>query len=153
MTTQGRPAPSTDPFHHSGPAAASQPRARAVEAATQGKPWGSEVLFADGGSGYVGKLIRIDAGRRLSLQRHRSKDETILVLQGRMLLSTGDSEDDLVAAPMATGDAVHLPPGVLHRMEAVTDCLLVEVSTAYQGWRHDVVRISDDYGREGTSNP
>jgi quercetin dioxygenase-like cupin family protein len=153
MNAQGRPTPTTDPFHHQPMPVSHPPQARQVEAERQGKPWGSEVVFADGGNGYVGKLLCIDAGKRLSLQRHRAKDETLVVLEGQVRLETGSTPDQLAVIPLAAGDAVHLPPGALHRFEAVTDCVLVEVSTAFQGWRHDVVRLADDFGREGTSNP
>ena len=93
------------------------------------------------------------AGRSLSLQLHRHKDETITVVSGEALFESGPSAEDLEGTTMLAGDTVHVLPQVLHRITAVTDLLLAEVSTAGPGWEHDVVRIADDYGRDGTSAP
>ncbi len=119
----------------------------------QDKPWGHEVIFATGENGYVGKLITVLAGQSLSLQYHDAKDETIAVVSGEAKLEHGPSAGDLRARTMRAGDTVHLPPTVIHRITADTDVLLVEVSTAAAGWRNDVVRLSDQYGRAGTNAP
>ena len=65
----------------------------------------------------------------------------------------GADPDDLEATSMHAGDTVHLPALVVHRITAVTDVVLAEVSTAAPGWEHDVVRLADAYGRDGTSTP
>lgn len=117
------------------------------------KPWGNELVFANGENAYVGKLIMVTAGHALSLQYHVEKDETISILSGEALLEHGPSADDLRIRVMRPGHTVRLPPGVVHRITAVTDLRFVEVSTALPGWRDDVVRLSDRYGRTGTSAP
>ena len=124
-----------------------------VTAPIQVKPWGHEVVFAGGEDAYVGKLITVTAGHALSLQFHDEKDETIRVLSGEAVLEHGPSADCLRTRVMRPGHTVHLPPSVVHRITAVTDLVLVEVSTAAPGWREDVVRLSDRYGRSGTSAP
>lgn len=103
------------------------------------KPWGKEVWFA-GTKKYVGKLLYIKKGHRLSLQYHRKKDETIFVLQGSVLLTTNGR-----TKKMRIGSAIHLPPRTIHRMTAkYGDAILVEVSTPEVS---DVVRLEDDYKR------
>ena len=119
----------------------------------QVKPWGHEVVFAAGENDYVGKIISVTAGHSLSLQYHDRKDETIRVVSGEVTLEHGPSEDRLRTQVMSPGDTVHLAPSVVHRLTATTDAVFVEVSTAGPGWRDDVVRLSDRYGRSGTSAP
>jgi mannose-6-phosphate isomerase len=119
----------------------------------QEKPWGHEVIFATGENAYVGKLITVRAGHALSLQYHDAKDETISVLSGEAQLEHGPSDEDLRISMMLPGHTVHLSPMVVHRITAVTDVQFVEVSTAAPGWRDDVVRLSDRYGRTGTNAP
>ena len=133
--------------------AVTPPRADVRTVAVQHKPWGHEAIFAAGEHGYVGKLITVTAGGSLSLQYHREKDETIAVVSGVATLEHGPSEDALETTTMRAGDVVHLPAGVLHRISAVEDLLFAEASTAAPGWREDVVRLSDRYGRTGTSRP
>lgn len=119
----------------------------------QSKPWGHEACFATGEHGYVGKILTVDAGHGLSLQYHEAKDETLTVLSGEARLELGTSPDMLHARVMRPGDIVHVFPHVLHRLTAVTDVVLAEVSTAPPGWREDVVRLADRYGRAGTTQP
>jgi mannose-6-phosphate isomerase-like protein (cupin superfamily) len=126
---------------------------RFFPAPRQEKPWGSELVFADGTAGYVGKVISVRAGESLSLQYHDRKDETICVLTGVGVMVTGTSVDELAPRDMQPGDTVHLAPGAIHKMTAITDLVFVEASTAGPGWREDVVRLEDDYGRAGTSAP
>ena len=113
------------------------------------KPWGHEEIFAETDA-YLGKLLHINAGECLSLQYHERKEETLRVLDGRVIFQTGASEEDLVDTELKPGDVFHSPPGLRHRMQAMTDCVLLEVSTAHID---DVVRLADRYGREGTSVP
>ena len=124
--------------------------ARTTEVA---KPWGHEAVFAAGEHGYVGKLIAVRAGEALSLQAHGEKDETLAVIRGRALLEHGPDVGRLVSRELRPGDVVHLPATVLHRVTALTDLLFAEASTAAPGWRDDVVRFADRYGREGTTKP
>ncbi|UZN01566.1 cupin domain-containing protein [Cellulomonas sp. S1-8] len=115
------------------------------------KPWGHETVFAGGEHGYVGKLIAVDAGQALSLQYHVEKDETISIVSGEAVVEYGTSEALLQSRTMQPGDVVHVPAAVLHRLTAVTDLLFAEASTAAPGWQEDVVRVSDRYGRAGTT--
>jgi mannose-6-phosphate isomerase-like protein (cupin superfamily) len=113
------------------------------------KPWGHELIWAHTDR-YVGKILVIDAGKRLSLQRHERKDETILVLSGRMYLHQGGLDGLLSATELGPGDHRRIPAGSIHRFEAIETCELIEVSTPELD---DVIRLEDDYGREGTSAP
>jgi mannose-6-phosphate isomerase-like protein (cupin superfamily) len=106
------------------------------------KPWGYELHWAKT-ERYVGKLIHINAGHALSLQYHNHKDETIYLATGRMLFEIMEGEA-LVAREMKPGEAVHVTPTTVHRMTAITDCDVYEVSTPEL---HDVVRLEDRYGR------
>ena len=106
------------------------------------KPWGYELHWAKT-ERYVGKMIHINAGHALSLQYHNLKDETIYLASGRMLFEIKEG-DELVKREMQPGQAVHVTPKTVHRMTAVTDCDVYEVSTPEL---HDVVRLEDRYGR------
>ena len=99
---------------------------------------------------YVGKVLHIKAGHALSVQYHNQKDETIHLLRGTMIYRVGNSAGGLQEVPFAEGASYRNTPGVIHQMEAVTDCDLLEASTPHLD---DVVRLSDRYGREGTSAP
>jgi quercetin dioxygenase-like cupin family protein len=110
------------------------------------KPWGHEVVWAETAR-YVGKILHIRAGHRLSRQYHRVKDETLLVQTGEMDLELG-AADACETRRMKPGDVFHVVPGTIHRMIAVSDVDVLEVSTPELD---DVVRLEDVYGREGTS--
>ena len=112
------------------------------------KPWGHELIWAETPR-YVGKILHIAAGQRLSRQYHDRKDETFLVQTGEMDLEVGDGADRKTIR-MRPPESFHCPPGTIHRMVAVTDVDVVEVSTPELD---DVVRLEDAYGREGTSKP
>ena len=113
------------------------------------KPWGHELIWAHTDR-YVGKLLVIEAGRRLSLQYHEEKDEWIHVLEGRLLLTLEDDAGDVQVRELGPGDGSRVDIGRRHRYEAITTCTLIEVSTPELD---DVVRLEDDFGREGTSAP
>ena len=117
------------------------------------KPWGHEEIFAHVEGSYVGKTLHVTGGESLSLQWHHEKDETIAVLSGQVEIDLGPSEETLRAVTLSPGEAVHVPPGLLHRVRAITDSVLVEASTAAPGWQEDVVRLEDRYGRTGTQAP
>jgi mannose-6-phosphate isomerase-like protein (cupin superfamily) len=112
------------------------------------KPWGYEIVWAET-SRYVGKILHIRAGASLSRQYHVRKDETFLLQTGEMDLEVGQGPDARTLR-MRPRDSFHCPPGTIHRMVAVTDVDVVEVSTPELD---DVVRLEDAYGREGTSDP
>jgi mannose-6-phosphate isomerase len=113
------------------------------------KPWGCELVWAENDR-YAGKIIVIDAGRRLSLQLHHRKDETILVLAGRMVLHLDDDAGTMTALELGPGDHARVATGRRHRFEAIEPTALIEVSSPELD---DVVRLEDDHGRAGTSEP
>ena len=113
------------------------------------KPWGHELIWAHTDS-YVGKILVIEAGERLSLQRHLVKDESILVSAGLLRLHLEDDEGTITVEDLGPGEHRHVATGRIHRYEAIERCTLIEVSTPELD---DVVRLEDDYGREGTSAP
>ena len=113
------------------------------------KPWGHELIWAHA-EAYVGKILVIETGYRLSLQKHEIKDESILVLSGRLRLHLEDDEGVMQVQELGAGDHRHVATGRIHRYEAIERCELIEVSTQELG---DVVRLEDDFGREGTSAP
>ncbi len=110
------------------------------------KPWGHENIWAHTPH-YVGKVLFIAAGKRLSLQYHEKKDESILVLTGKLRLELENDRGEIEVEELAPGETRHIPTGRKHRFGAIVDCELVEVSTPELD---DVVRIADDFGREGT---
>jgi mannose-6-phosphate isomerase len=116
------------------------------EAATSrvDKPWGYEHIYAVTPE-YCGKLLFVRAGEALSLQLHRRKDETIYVHSGRARFEIGASADELASEVVGPGTSFHIAAGVVHRLLALEDTLLLEVSTPYLD---DVVRLEDRYGRE-----
>ena len=107
------------------------------------KPWGYELHWAKTDR-YVGKIIHIDKGHALSLQYHNQKDETIMLLSGKLLFEIQEN-GQLVKYEIAPGRRFHVTPGTVHRMTAIEDCDVVEVSTPELD---DVVRLEDRYGRE-----
>ena len=109
------------------------------------KPWGYELHWAKTDR-YVGKLIHVNKGHALSLQYHEQKDETIFLWSGKLLFEM-DINGQLTAREMTPGEAVHISPPTVHRMTAIEDCDIFEVSTPEL---HDVVRLEDRYGRAGT---
>ncbi len=106
------------------------------------KPWGNELLWAKTDA-YAGKILTIKSSHRLSYQYHRIKDETIFLLEGDMeLLVERNGERSTIR--LKQGESFHIPPGTKHRMTAISDCSVVEVSTSHLD---DVVRLEDDYNR------
>lgn len=116
------------------------------------KPWGHEIIWAHTPL-YVGKILYVKAGHALSVQYHNQKDETIHLLSGEMIYRVGEMNGEnavLADVVLKAGESFHNEPGCVHQMEAVTDCVVLEASTPYL---NDVVRLSDRYGRQGTSAP
>jgi mannose-6-phosphate isomerase-like protein (cupin superfamily) len=112
------------------------------------KPWGYELIFAKTDR-YVGKILHVNRGESLSLQYHVVKEETLYVVSGELLL-TIEVDGDRRELPLRAGEAFHIPPRMIHRMLAVEDTDVAEVSTPELD---DVVRLEDCYGRTGTSAP
>ena len=113
------------------------------------KPWGSEQIWALT-ERYCGKVIRISAGKRLSLQRHERKEESLIVMRGTLRLHLEDDDGIVRVLELGPGESAHVDTHRIHRFEAATDVELVEVSTPEID---DVERLEDDFGREGTSAP
>ena len=106
------------------------------------KPWGHELHWAKTDR-YVGKILHVKKGHALSLQYHNKKDETMYLYSGKMLLET-EQEGQLLRWEMSPGDSVHITPTTVHRITAIEDCDVLEVSTPELD---DVVRLEDRYGR------
>jgi mannose-6-phosphate isomerase-like protein (cupin superfamily) len=102
------------------------------------KPWGREVWLVVERE-YAGKLLEVKKGNRLSLQYHKRKKESMFVLEGRAVLTVGRRN-----LPISEGDCVTIKPGEVHRITALSDVRIVEVSTPHV---KDVVRLEDDYDR------
>jgi mannose-6-phosphate isomerase-like protein (cupin superfamily) len=111
------------------------------------KPWGWENRFAIT-ERYLGKVIHINAGEMLSLQYHREKDETILIVSGVMDLQLEDDAGVIQTLRLRPGQSRRIVPGKKHRMVAVEECEFFEVSSPEI---EDVVRLEDKYGRAGTT--
>ncbi|MCX6889601.1 MAG: cupin [Verrucomicrobia bacterium] len=117
------------------------------------KPWGREIWYADQAA-YAGKVLEVKKGRRLSLQYHERKTETLFLLSGKVLLTlralaAGETPAPSLVTPAdqsvwLPGRAVHIPARTIHRFEALEDSVLLEVSTPELT---DVVRLQDDYAR------
>ena len=109
------------------------------------KPWGHELIWAET-SRYVGKILHVKRGERLSLQYHVKKDETVMVLSGKMIFEHFREGEPPTRTELGPRQPFHIPPGLRHRMIAIEDCDIVEVSTTELD---DVVRLEDSYGRAG----
>lgn len=111
------------------------------------KPWGKEVIWAET-KDYVGKLLYINEGHKLSLQYHEEKEETILVISGTLEITVGGhGRRGISTLKLSEGETYHVTPGTIHRFAATcgTNVVLAEVSTNHLD---DVVRLEDDYDRK-----
>ena len=107
------------------------------------KPWGYEIRWAITDR-YLGKILHVNQGEALSLQYHERKDECILIVKGAIEFEHGGADGSLRKERMKVGDTVHITPGTRHRMTALEDTDIFEVSTPEI---EDVVRLEDRYGR------
>lgn len=120
----------------------------AIEPEKVEKPWGHELIWAST-EHYVGKTLFINAGESLSLQFHKIKDEAWYVLSGRAEVELGAPGQGILNSEIVgPGAAFHFPPGTVHRVTAVNNTTILEVSSPHPD---DIVRLEDRYGREGTS--
>ena len=114
------------------------------------KPWGWELIWAHA-EAYVGKILFVRAGESLSLQYHVEKDESWYVESGRARVELGHTGEGMLdEAVISPGDAFRFRPGTVHRVTALEDTTIIEVSTTELD---DIVRLEDRYGREGTTAP
>jgi mannose-6-phosphate isomerase len=118
----------------------------AVDVKRVEKPWGYELIYATTDR-YCGKVIFVRSGEELSLQFHRLKDETLYVHSGRAEFEIGEPGKPVDTEVIAPGRAFHLEPGTVHRLRALEDTVILEVSTPEL---EDVVRLEDRYGRDAT---
>lgn len=112
------------------------------------KPWGKEIWFAHTDK-YAGKILHITKGHRYSLQYHEKKRETQYLYSGKVKLIYGTEQDNLQEKILNPGDKVEVHPHTIHRLEALEDSEVFEVSTPELD---DVVKLHDDYGRTGKGN-
>jgi len=126
-----------------------QPGSGRVQVVKVPKPWGHETIWARSDR-YVGKILHINAGEELSVQYHEKKDETVHLLSGRVVYRVQSAADRLEDVQLKLGESFRITPGTIHQIVALTDCDVLEVSTPEVD---DIVRLSDKYGREGTSAP
>jgi mannose-6-phosphate isomerase len=112
------------------------------------KPWGSELWYAQTDR-YAGKILRVNAGQRLSVQYHLTKDETSYLLSGKAKISQGPSPEQMQEREIGPGDAWRNEPNVVHTIEAIEDSVVLEVSTPELD---DVVRLEDRYGRMNSAS-
>jgi mannose-6-phosphate isomerase-like protein (cupin superfamily) len=111
------------------------------------KPWGYEIRWAVTDR-YLGKILHVNRGEALSLQFHERKDECILIVKGAIEFEHGSDEAALRKQTMKVGDTVRITPGTRHRMTALEDTDIFEVSTPEI---EDVIRLEDRYGRVDAS--
>ena len=102
------------------------------------KPWGREIWYAHEDR-YAGKIIEVNRGHALSLQKHERKQETMFLQSGKLLYHLNGSDFE-----MAPGDCITIRPGDVHRITAIEDAVVLEVSTPELD---DVIRLEDRYGR------
>jgi mannose-6-phosphate isomerase-like protein (cupin superfamily) len=117
-----------------------------VERSKVEKPWGYELRWAITDR-YLGKVLHVNRGEALSLQYHETKDEYQYIVKGVIEMELGGPDGNLAKHRMSAGDTLHIKPGTRHRMTAVEDTDIFEVSTPEID---DVVRLEDRYGRAGT---
>jgi mannose-6-phosphate isomerase len=119
------------------------PEVMRAELSRVDKPWGYELRWAVTDR-YLGKLLHVNRGEALSLQYHEHKDEYQYVVAGSVDIEVGGPDGTLTTLRMSAGDTLHIKPGIRHRITAIDDTDIFEVSTP-EG--EDVVRIADRYGR------
>ena len=122
------------------------PEVGRVEASRVEKPWGYELRWGVTDR-YAGKILHVNKGEALSLQYHERKDEFQYVMSGAVDIELGDSDGALTTYRLKAGDTLHITPGTRHRLTALEDTDIFEVSTPEVD---DVVRLEDRYGRAGT---
>lgn len=123
-----------------------QPELGRADSSRVDKPWGYELRWGLTDR-YAGKILHINKGEALSLQYHERKDEFQYVVSGAVEIDLGDRDGALTSYRLKAGDTLHITPGTRHRLTAVEDTDIFEVSTPELD---DVVRLEDRYGRAGT---
>ena len=119
-----------------------------MEVKTIKKPWGEEIWFAQNNH-YAGKILKVKKGHRYSLQYHERKIETQYLYKGSIKLTFGTEQNNLQERILQEGEKFDINPPTIHRVEALEDSEIFEVSTPELD---DVVKLHDDYGRSGKGN-
>ena len=109
------------------------------------RDWGREILVAHASGLYTGKILEMRAGAKGGLQKHHLKNECGYVVSGTLIFRYDDGDGTIREKTLGPGDCVHIPPGAVHQEEAVTDCVIFEVSTPHF---NDRVRMESHYGLE-----
>lgn len=108
------------------------------------KPWGYEIIYTRDDAPATGKILHVSAGKRLSLQYHDIKRETLCLIKGEALITLSNEHDEPKEIPMELNKGYYVTPGQVHRVTAVTDIDFIEASTPESG---NTVRLEDDAGR------
>lgn len=108
------------------------------------KPWGEEIILTNPSLPYAGKIIKIKADQRLSLQYHDQKTETLTLISGQATITLGPDQANLVKTPLVINQEVTIMPLTIHRLEAQQDSTIFEVSTPEIGTTY---RLDDDFHR------
>lgn len=109
------------------------------------REWGREILVAHVPGFYTGKLLLMNAGAKGGLQKHHLKNECGYLYSGELLVRYDPGDGKLHEKKLVAGDAIHIPPGAVHQEEALTDCVIFEISTPHF---NDRVRMEPEYGFE-----
>ena len=112
------------------------------------KPWGQEIIYTSGDSVHTGKILSINSGCRLSLQYHDQKSEVLCLVSGEAVVWLENDRGEIDHIAMERGKGYAVVPGQKHRLEAVTDCTVIEVSDPEKG---NTFRLSDDFKRPDES--
>lgn len=110
------------------------------------RTWGTELLVIDTPS-YIGKVMHMQAGKAGGLQKHVEKDEASYLVSGEAWVYTDTGDGTLSRFRWSPGTAIHIPPGAVHKVEAIADCVIFEASTPHF---HDRIRLEAEYGRTDT---
>ncbi len=108
------------------------------------KPWGYEIIFTKDEAYATGKILHVQAGKRLSLQYHEVKEETLCLMSGTANITLSNEHDETVEVPMELYKGYWVVPGQVHRVTAITDIDFIEASMPERG---NTVRLQDDSGR------
>ncbi len=108
------------------------------------KPWGYELHWVREGAPYIGKILHVNAGARLSLQVHDEKQESWFLMSGRAAVMWENNKGELVETELQPGVGYSTKLGQKHRLKGLTDTDILEVSTPEAGttWR-----LEDDFSR------
>ncbi len=108
------------------------------------KPWGYEIIYSPAAAPTVGKILHVNAGKRLSLQYHDQKIETLCLTEGEAKITLSDTKGETIEIPMELNKGYYMQPGQIHRVTAISDITFIETSTPETG---NTYRLEDDANR------